>query len=85
MKKAFLVLMTMIGWIGLITTSCISDSISTSPTDILTFSRDTVNFDTVFTDLGTPTARLVVANRAKKGIVISSIRLKTPIQIFRSM
>ncbi len=78
MKKAFLVLMTMIGWIGLIATSCISDSISTSPTDILTFSRDTVNFDTVFTDLGTPTARLVVANRAKKGIVISSIRLKNP-------
>lgn len=68
----------MIGWIGLIATSCISDAVSTSPTDILTFSRDTVNFDTVFTDLGTPTARLVVANRAKKGIVISSIRLKNP-------
>lgn len=70
--------MTMVGWIGLIATSCISDAVSTSPTDILTFSRDTVNFDTVFTDLGTPTARLVVANRAKKGIVISSIRLKNP-------
>ncbi len=68
----------MVGWIGLIATSCISDAVSTSPTDILTFSRDTVNFDTVFTDLGTPTARLVVANRAKKGIVISSIRLKNP-------
>ncbi len=64
--------------IGLSTTSCISDSFSTSPSDVLTFSRDTVNFDTVFTDLGTPTARLVVANRAKKGIVISSIRLKNP-------
>lgn len=64
--------------ISLCNTSCISDSVSTSPTDILTFSRDTVNFDTVFTGFGTPTARLVVANRAKKGIVISSIRLKNP-------
>lgn len=58
--------MTMIWWIGLTATSCISDAVSTSPNDILTFSRDTVSFDTVFTDLGTPTARLIVANRAKK-------------------
>lgn len=56
--------------------SCIDDSVSTSPSDTLTFSRDTVNFDTVFTDLGTPTARLVVINRAKKGINISSIRFR---------
>lgn len=54
---------------------CISDSISTSSTDILSFSRDTVNFDTVFTGVGTPTARLIAFNRAKKGIEISSIRL----------
>ena len=57
-------------------TSCINDSMTTSPNDILTFSRDTVDFDTVFTDLGTPTARLIVRNRAKKGINISSIRLR---------
>ncbi len=68
--------MTIIGGIGLISTSCISDAVSTSPSDILSFSRDTVNFDTVFTDVGTPTARLIVANRAKKAIKISSIRLK---------
>lgn len=78
MKNAFLILMTLIAGISLICPSCISDAISTSPSDILTFSRDTVNFDTVFTDLGTPTARLVVSNRAKKGINISSIRLKNP-------
>lgn len=78
MRILLILIMTIIGGIGLITTSCISDSISTSPSDILTFSRDTVNFDTVFTDLGTPTARLVVSNRAKKGIKITSIRLKNP-------
>lgn len=57
-------------------TSCIDDSISSSPNDRLTFSRDTVNFDTVFTDLGTPTARLIVRNPNKKGLNISSIRFK---------
>lgn len=61
-----------------VTTSCISDEMTTSSSDVLSFSRDTVNFDTVFTDLGTPTARLVVRNRAKKGLNISSIRFKNP-------
>lgn len=73
--------MTMIWWIGLTATSCISDAVSTSPNDILTFSRDTVSFDTVFTDLGTPTARLIVANRAKKESsfprYVSGIRIPT--------
>lgn len=68
MKKMRHILLTLVALIGLTaTTGCISDAISTSPSDLLTFSRDTVDFDTVFTDLKTPTARLVVANRAKKG------------------
>lgn len=62
--------------IGLTLASCIDDAMSSSPADTLTFSRDTVNFDTVFTDMGTPTARLVVHNKAKKGINISSIRFR---------
>lgn len=53
---------------------CISDDFTTSPSDILTFSSDTLSFDTVFTDLGTPTARLKVFNKAKKSVNISSIR-----------
>lgn len=80
--------MTIIGLLGLITipgvlTSCISDAVTTSPHDVLTFSRDTVSFDTVFTGLGTPTARLIVSNRAKKGLNISSIRFKNPDSKFR--
>lgn len=58
--------------------SCISDSITTSPSDVLTFSADTVSFDTVFTDLGTPTARLKVYNRAKKSVIISHVSLEDP-------
>lgn len=76
MKTMRLFILTIISAIGLMMVSCISDAVSTSSGDILTFSRDTVNFDTVFTDLGTPTARLVVRNKAKKAINISSIRFR---------
>ena len=57
---------------------CISDSFTSSPSDILSFSADTVSFDTVFTDLGTPTARLKVFNKAKKAVNISSIKFASP-------
>ena len=83
MGKMRHILLTLAALIGLITSGCINDAISTSPSDVLTFSRDTVNFDTVFTDLKTPTARLVVANRASKGIVVSSIRFARPETEFR--
>lgn len=73
----------LIGMICLSMVSCINDAVSTSSSDVLTFSRDTVNFDTVFTDLGTPTARLVARNDAKKGINISSIRFRRSDTEFR--
>lgn len=57
---------------------CISDGFTTSPSALLSFSADTVNFDTVFTDLGTPTARLKVFNRNKKAVNISSISFVDP-------
>lgn len=56
---------------------CISDDFITSPGVKLRFSTDTVSFDTVFTDLGTPTARLKVFNPEKKSINISSIRFRS--------
>lgn len=76
MKKILPLIMTLAGFFGLILASCISDAVTTSPSATLAFSRDTVNFDTVFTDLGTPTARLIVFNHNKKGVEISSIKLK---------
>lgn len=66
------------GVVALVAQSCISDSFTTSSSDILSFSTDTVSFDTVFTELGTPTARLKVYNRAKKSINISSIKFENP-------
>lgn len=79
MNRMRLLLLTILVAAGLISLpSCISDAVTTSSSDILTFSRDTVSFDTVFTDLGTPTARLVVFNNASKGLSISSIRFARP-------
>lgn len=63
--------------------SCINDDFTTSPSDRLTFSVDTLSFDTVFTGTGTPTARLLVYNRAKKSINISEIRMKDDNSCFR--
>lgn len=59
---------------GTVVSSCIKDGITTDSSAQLSFSRDTVSFDTVFTDLGTPTARLLVFNRNDKGVNISNIR-----------
>ena len=55
---------------------CINDDITTSSSATLSFSLDTLSFDTVFTETGTPTARLLVYNRNSKGVNISQIRFR---------
>lgn len=71
-------LLTCVVLIGLIIPSCINDDFTNSPDATISFSTDTVSFGTVFTDLGTPTARLLVFNRNSKGVKISSIRFRNP-------
>ena len=61
--------------VGVMTTACIEDDFTTSSNDTLAFSCDTLAFDTVFTELGTPTKRFTVYNRHKKMINISSIHM----------
>ena len=63
--------------------SCISDDFTDSPSATLDFSTDTVSFGTVFTDLTTPTARLIVFNNNNKGVKISSIKFRNPDSPFR--
>ena len=78
MDKMRSLLLTCVTCIGLIISSCINDDFTSSPEATITFSTDTVSFGTVFTDLGTPTARLLVFNRNSKGVRISSIRFRDP-------
>lgn len=68
--------------VSAVAVSCISDDFTDSPSDILAFSADTLRFDTVFTDLGTPTARLKVYNHASKAVNISSIRMRSDDGVF---
>lgn len=56
-------------------TACIDDGFTTSPNDVLEFSVDTINFDTIFTAEGTSTRSLKVFNRSDKSVMISSISL----------
>lgn len=81
MKNILYILAILIGMS--IMGSCISDSFTTSPSDVLSFSTDVVTFDTVFTDEGTPTARLKVYNRAKKSVNISHISFRHPTSNFK--
>ena len=60
----------------MMTTACIEDDFTTSSSDVLEFSCDTLAFDTVFTELGTPTKRFTVYNRHKKMINISSVKFE---------
>lgn len=74
MRYLLIVMAAILAVIGV--QSCISDDFDTSSAVRLRFSTDTVAFDTVFTDLGTPTARLKVFNPEKKGVNISSIAFR---------
>ena len=57
------------------TFSCRKDKISTDSSDMLSFSTDTVMFDTVFATIGSTTQRLKLYNNSNNTINISSIYL----------
>lgn len=68
--------MLLLSLTGLLT-ACIDDSFTTSPHDVLTFSTETINFDTIFTAEGTSTRTLKVYNRSNKSLRVSSIKIAT--------
>lgn len=70
------ILYAMLVGVVMMTTACIEDDFTTSSSDVLEFSCDTLAFDTVFTELGTPTKRFTVYNRHKKMINISSVKFE---------
>ncbi len=57
------------------TSSCKKDILNDDPSLKLTFSNDSVIFDTVFTSLGSATHRLMVYNPSTSKIIINSIAL----------
>ena len=59
-----------------ITTSCKQDIISSDPTLTLCFSHDSVLFDTVFTDIGSSTKRVMIYNPNQNALSISRVAMK---------
>lgn len=55
--------------------SCEDDSFSTSPSSVLTFSSDTIHFDTLFSDVPSPTKTFWAYNKNKQGLRCTSVRL----------
>src|ERR1035437_4665753 len=53
--------------------SCNDDIYSTSPKDKISFSTDTLSFDTVFTTIGSATSKILVYNRNNSALKISHI------------
>ena len=56
-------------------TGCFDDEFSTSSEHVLSFSTDSVRFDTVFTEQGTATKTFKVYNKHEKSLLITSIIL----------
>ncbi len=63
----------LVALLALVATACINDDFTTAPGDVLTFSSDSVKFDTVITRQSTATKQFVAYNRSSKQLNISSI------------
>lgn len=70
-------LVMLAGWLLFLAslTSCQEDTINVDPAFRLSFSADTVRFDTIFTDLGSATLKLKVYNTSNQKAHISQVRL----------
>lgn len=69
--------------VTLLISACHKEEFNTSPDVFLTFSTDTVSFDTIFTRFGSITKRFKVYNNHSQDIRISSIRLGSDNSFYR--
>lgn len=77
MKSIFVSILSIFILLGFISCSE-DDNFSSDPGLKLSFSADTVSFDTVFTDIGSSRRTLMVYNNNKKSVTISSVKLMNP-------
>ena len=74
-SKIFYVLFFLTLSLSITLTSCADEQFSTNPNEVLEFSTDTLTFDTVFTTIGSSTAKVLVYNNNKSSLIISNIKL----------
>lgn len=73
MKRLFYILFSAI---AIVAVSCSDDSFSTSRSDLLAFSTDTLKFDTLFSGVPSSTCSFMVYNRGDKALRIRQARLE---------
>ena len=71
-RRTFLFLSIVIGLLA----CSDNDTFTTSPNALLSFSKDTVNMDTIFSNYGSRTHDFWVFNNTSDGLRIQSVRLK---------
>ncbi len=74
MKKIFYILLVAVASM-LALSSCINDDFDTTGTNLLSFSTDTVAFDTVMTGQGSATKQFIIYNHSDKQVRISSLKV----------
>lgn len=60
---------------SVLTVSCVDEKFTTDPSAVLSFSCDTLSFDTVFTNIPSRTVSFYIYNKNNKALKISSARL----------
>lgn len=75
MKTKHYIFWICVALVAVVLGSC-QDRLTTDPTAILSFSTDTLRFDTVFTEQGSATRMVRIYNRQKEAVEIESVRLK---------
>ena len=75
MKRYFFLFLFFLVWLGCVLLPSCREAYSDDPTLQLSFSVDTVRFDTVFTSLGSATAQVRVRNLNKKPLYLDYIGL----------
>ena len=75
-KKGFFYVISLV-WASTMMVGCVDDeTFSSSRSDLLSFSMDTVSLDTTFSNVPTPTRSFWVYNRSGKSIRCASVRLQ---------
>lgn len=74
-KYIIIVLISILAAISIVFSSCNDDVFSSNPKNTLSFSTDTLTFDTVFTSLGSATAKIMVYNKNNDALRIKKIAI----------
>lgn len=82
-SRGMLVLLGLLLLVGF--SSCEQDILSDDPTLRLSFSHDSVLFDTVFTQMGSSTKRVMVYNPNKHAVLIEKVEMKNGKSFFANL